>query len=79
VPAPVTEALAQVSPVNAAVVAAPVPLRETVAVVPFEPLLLLVIVSSPVAVPAVVGSNFTLNTVACPGFNVTGKVAPDTV
>ena len=79
VAAPVTEALAQVRPVSATLDAVPVPLRETVADVPFKPLLLLVIVSSPEAAPATVGSNFTLNTVVCPGFRVTGKVAPDTV
>ena len=37
---------------------------------------LLVIAMDPVAAPAVVGSNVTCSTADCPGFSVTGKVAP---
>ena len=46
---------------------------------PLVPLLLLVMARLPVAAPTRVGSNFTLKVVDCPGFSVTGKVAPDTV
>jgi hypothetical protein len=38
---------------------------------------LLVMVSWPVAAPTTVGSNCTLTVVPCPGFSVTGKVAPE--
>ena len=37
---------------------------------------LLVITMDPVAAPAVVGSNVTCSIADCPGFSVTGKVAP---
>ena len=56
VPAPVNEPLVQVSPVSTGT---PVPLRLTVVVVPVEELL--VSVSDPVAAPAAVGSNCTVN------------------
>ena len=37
---------------------------------------MLVIAMDPVAAPDVVGSNVTCSTADCPGFSVTGKVAP---
>jgi hypothetical protein len=40
---------------------------------------LLFTVNVPVAAPAAVGANFTLSVNVCCGFNVTGKLAPDTV
>ena len=40
---------------------------------------LLVTVSLPVAAPEVVGLNCTLSVTVCFGFNVTGKLAPETV
>lgn len=55
----------------------PTPLRETVAVALVEELL--ATTSFPLAVPATVGLNCTLRVADCPGVNVSGKVAPDTV
>ena len=53
------------------------PLRLIVDVPPVEELL--VMVNSPVAATAVVGSNCTLTVVDCPAFKVTGNVPPDIV
>ena len=39
----------------------------------------LLIVSAPVTAPDAVGANFTVSVNVCFGFNVTGKVDPDTV
>jgi len=52
---------------------APVPLR---AIVAGEPAALLVIVTLPLAAPAVVGVKTTLNVRVCEGFKVAGTVAP---
>ena len=80
VAAPVMDPLAQANPFNAGTEdAVPVPLRMTAAEVPVELLLLLVMVNWPVTAPAAVGSNVTLKTADCPGFSVSGKVAPETV
>jgi hypothetical protein len=79
VPEPVMDPLVQVSVLNTAAAAIPVPLRLIASEVPLVPLLLLVMARLPVAAPTRVGSNFTLKVVDCPGFSVTGKVAPDTV
>jgi hypothetical protein len=76
VPDPVIDALPQVSALNATG-ATPVPLSVTAAVPLVEELL--VIVTIPVAAPAVVGSNFTDSVAVWLGFNVNGKVAPDIV
>lgn len=40
---------------------------------------MLVILNLPVDAPAIVGSNTTTNWVYWPGFNVAGRVAPDSV
>lgn len=48
------------------------------AIVPL-PAQLLPIVSCPVAAPEAVGSNCTSRVAVCPGVNVIGNVAPDTV
>jgi len=53
----------------------PVPLRAMSALGPTEELLAMV--SWPVAAPAVVGSNCRFSVSACPGFRVTGKLAPE--
>lgn len=53
----------------------PVPVRETVDVLPLAEVLETVIV--PVAEPAAVGAKLTCRLTVWPGFNVTGKVAPD--
>lgn len=58
----------------AAGAAAPVPLSATVAV-PFVKELPITVIC-PAAAPAATGLNLTVNTAACPGFNVIGKVAP---
>ena len=58
-------------------VAVPVPLRLTTAVLLVDESLW--IVNCPEAAPAVVGSNCTFRVTDCPGFKVTGKVAPDKV
>src|SRR5258707_8151899 len=58
-------------------VAVPVPLRLTTAVLLVDESLW--IVNCPEAAPAVAGSNCTFSVTDCPGFKVTGKVAPDTV
>ncbi len=55
----------------------PVPLRPIVAVLPEEALLL--IVSVPVTPPAAAGSKPTESVTDCPGFSVTGNVAPERV
>ena len=54
--------------------AVPRPFRATDAVAPVVELLL--IVTWPLAVPVVVGSNCTCNVTDCVGFNVTGRLAP---
>lgn len=76
VPEPVMVPLTQFSALSAACAAGavPVPLRLTPEVLIDE---LLAIVSCPVAAPAVVGLNTMFSVVACPGFNVTGKVLPE--
>ena len=51
------------------------PLRGTVAVLPLEELLEMVMV--PLADPAVVGLNVTWSVKVWPGFSVAGKVAPE--
>ncbi len=57
--------------------AVPVPLRLTAVLLCLAALLLRV--SAPVAALAAVGANFTLSVTDCAGFNVRGKVAPETV
>ena len=52
---------------------APVPLS---AIVAGEPAALLVTLTLPLAAPAAVGANTTLNVSVCDGFNVAGSVAP---
>jgi hypothetical protein len=69
--------LPQESALNAAGATVPVPLRPITAVPLVEELLMMV--SRPVAAPAAVGSNCTLNVAAWPGVSVAGKVAPETV
>jgi hypothetical protein len=59
------------------VVPVPVPLKLTIAVGFVEDVLL--IVSAPVAAPAVAGANSTVSVSVDCGFSVTGNVAPDTV
>lgn len=56
---------------------APVPVRLIVTVSPVEALLLIVTV--PVKLPAVAGSKPTEIAMDCPGFNVAGTLAPETV
>lgn len=74
VPAPVIVPLAQLRPVSAGT---PVPLRPmTVGLPPPE---LLVRSSCPLAAPATVGSNCTLNVVVWPGASVTGRPEPEIV
>ena len=51
-----------------------VPLSATVAVLPVEELLL--IVSCPLALPVLLGSNCTCRVRDCVGFSVTGKLPP---
>jgi hypothetical protein len=58
-------------------VAAPAPLKATIAVFPFEESLL--IESCPVDVPVEVGSNCTCSVVDWVGFSVTGRVPPTIV
>ena len=70
-PDPVIELFAQVKPVRTG---KPVPLRLIVEVVPFDELL--VSVTAPFAAPAVVGLNSISSVAVCPGFNVSGKLAP---
>jgi hypothetical protein len=77
VPDPVMDAVLQVRALSTGVLVVPVPLRLTTAVGLVDELL--VMASWPVADPATVGSNCTLRVTAWPGFNVTGKAAPDTV
>ena len=55
----------------------PEPLSETCVVAPVVELL--VIVNFPLAAPATVGSNCTLSVTDWLGFNVTGKVAPESL
>lgn len=76
VPAPVIEELAHESPVNAAGIGVPVPLRLMMVAGPLDELLFTV--SWPLAAPTAVGSNCTLSVTACPGFSVVGSAAPDT-
>jgi hypothetical protein len=72
-PAPVNDPLLQLTPLNTGT---PVPLRLIKVEVPLVELL--VTVSWPVSVPAVVGSNCTVSAAVWPGFKVSGKVAPVT-
>lgn len=74
VPAPVNEPFAQVSPASTG---RPVPLRLTIVDVPDDELL--VSVNEPDAAPAMVGSNCIVSVAVCPLFNVSGKVAPETL
>lgn len=74
VPAPVIVPLVQLSPLNTGV---PVPLRLTRVDVPL--LELLVIVSAPVAAPATVGSNCTVNVAVWVPVRVIGKLTPETL
>ena len=74
VPAPVMEALVQESALTSG---KPAPVKLTIADGLMEELL--VRVSWPVAAPAVVGVNCTLNVRAMLGLRVTGNVAPDMV
>jgi hypothetical protein len=59
------------------VAAVPVPLRLTTAVLLVDELLWTV--NWPDSAPVAVGSNCTFSVADCPGFKVTGNVAPDTV
>lgn len=77
VPAPVIELLVQETAFSVPLVDCPVPLRLITAVPLVEELL--VIVSEPLAAPAVVGSKVTVNVTFCPGVRVTGKLAPETL
>jgi hypothetical protein len=77
VPAPVIDPFAQAKELSTPGADCPVPLRLIVTVplvVAFE-----VITIDPVTAPAVVGSNCTCRVAACPGFSVTGNVAPGSV
>jgi hypothetical protein len=76
-PAPVSDALLQETPLNAPDTAVPVPLSPMIAVPLVEELLWMV--SWPVTPPVAVGSNCTFSVTDCVGFKVTGKVAPDIV
>ena len=58
-------------------VAVPVPVRLTTAVLLVDESLW--IVNCPEAAPVAVGSNCTFRVTDCPGFKVTGNVAPETV
>jgi len=73
--APDTLLFAHESELNAAG-AVPVPLRVTTEVLPV--VALLAMTSWPDAAPAVVALNCTVSTADCCGFNVRGKLAPDT-
>jgi hypothetical protein len=75
VPDPVMEELPQYSALTVGAMTEPVPLNVTAAF-GFEEELL-AIASCPVAEPAVVGSNCTVKTIACPGLRVTGNVDPE--
>jgi hypothetical protein len=55
----------------------PVPVKATTAVLPLVELLL--IVTCPLAVPAVVGRNWTCSVIACDGFSVAGNPLPTIV
>lgn len=77
VPAVVMVPLLQLNELNAAALAAPVPLRLITAEGLVEELL--VMVSCPVTAPAVEGSNCTVRVAACFGFRVTGNETPDMV
>ena len=70
---PVIEVLLQETALTVGVTAVLVPLRLTVAVGA-----VLEIVNCPVTEPAPVGLNWTVSTSACPGFNVAGKLPPET-
>lgn len=74
-PDPVMEPLVQETALKDP--ACPVPLRVTAAVPLLEELL--VTASDPLAAPVVVGSKVTVNVTLCPGFKVTGKLAPETL
>jgi hypothetical protein len=74
VAAPVSEPVAHAT-VLGTTGSCPVPLRPIVAVPPV--VALLVMVSAPVAAPAVVGSKVTTSVDDCPGFRVTGRLVPD--
>jgi hypothetical protein len=68
--------IAEFVQVNPASTGTAVPLRPTTVDVPVDELL--VNVSDPAAEPAAVGLNFTVRIAVCVGFNVRGKVAPET-
>jgi hypothetical protein len=74
VPAPVMDALVHETPVR---IGMPVPLRLTGVDDPVEELLAMA--RTPLATPAIVGSNCTVSVTDWFGFRVCGKVAPDTV
>jgi hypothetical protein len=74
VPAALYDDDVQLSPLSTPAVESPVPLSVTVAVGFADALLVIRI--DPVAAPAVVGSNATCSVADCPGFSVTGNVAP---
>ncbi|MFZ0745074.1 MAG: hypothetical protein WAM85_11750 [Terracidiphilus sp.] len=77
VPDPVMDSALQASAINTGVLEAPVPLKLITADGLVEELL--VMVSCPVAAPAVVGSNCTFRVAAWLAVKVTGKVDPDIV
>jgi hypothetical protein len=74
VPAPVSDPLLQETVLSVAG-ACPVPLRLIAVVPPVEALLL--IVTDPLAAPAVVGSKLIVSVAACFGFSVIGELMPD--
>ena len=74
VDAPVSVRLVQERELSAPAVASPFPLR-LIAIVPLVVALLTTVIV-PVAAPAVVGSKLTCSVTLCPGFSVTGNVAP---
>ena len=55
----------------------PVPLRATMAVLPLDESLVMLI--CPLAAPVVAGRNFTCNVIDWVGFNVTGRAPPTMV
>jgi hypothetical protein len=75
VPAPVIEALMQLSALSAPGVAVPVPLRLITADGFVEELLARE--SAPVTAPMAAGSKLTVSVAVCPGLRVSGKLAPD--
>ena len=71
--APVMEVLPQLTPLTVGAIELPVPLNAIVAAE-----VLLERLNCPLTVLAAVGANWTVSTVACPGFSVTGKFPPVT-